>query len=124
MFSKILIGLSLVAAASAHCSGKGCPSKAHAAAGAQITTAPAPPIRRGGSGGSHGGSGGGYQVGYGGSNCNNGNCGYDQSYYSSFYGGGYSSMDCGYGYGRDNSNNYCTQSSWVRWRPAHQRYHR
>jgi hypothetical protein len=122
MFSKILIGLSLAAAASATCSGSACPSKAHAASGAQITQPPRPrgfggPSggSRGGSGGGYqGGSGGGYQVGYGGSNCNNGNCGYDQSYYSSFYGGGYSSMDCGYGYGRDSSNNYCTMSSWVR----------
>jgi hypothetical protein len=88
MFKLALSALSLVAAVSATtCHGTACPSAATTAHGSQITHAP----RYGGDSS--------YQY-------------YDQSYYSSFSKGGYSSMDCGYGYGKD-SNNYCTMSSWV-----------
>lgn len=37
---------------------------------------------------------------------------YDQSYYNTFTGGGYSTMDCGYGYAKG-SDNKCSVQSWV-----------
>jgi hypothetical protein len=37
---------------------------------------------------------------------------YDSGYYSSFTQGGYSSMNCGYGYSKD-SKGYCQKQSWV-----------
>jgi hypothetical protein len=112
MMNTILVGLSLVAAASAQWG--------EVAASGYASASPTPASYDAGCV-SSGGSGCGDASASSSSSASSStitaapssSSAYDQGYYTSFMNGGYSSMDCGYGYQKD-SKGACTQQSWVR----------